>query len=197
VTDQRSVSEPRAVSFGPSAILTPANVVTFARLLAAPLAFSMMLTADNQSSWPLVGLWLVLSTSDMLDGRLARKYGSTRSGAFLDPLADKVLVLGGIFVMCSQGRFPWIALVLIAVREAAISVFRSVYARRGLAIQASKLAKWKAFIQLAAVGWVTLPWTNDYHWIADTTLWVGVVIGLISGAQYFIAGGRAATTMAR
>lgn len=180
----------------PNALATWANAITTLRLLLSPLMI-WLIPDGGAGSWVAFALWFVLCSSDAVDGHLARKHGTTKSGAFLDPLADKVLVLGGIFVMCSQGRFPRIALVLIAVREAAISVFRSVYARRGLAIQASKLAKWKAFIQLAAVGWVTLPWTNDYHWIADTTLWVGVVIGLISGAQYFIAGGRAATTMAR
>ena len=191
MTDQRAAS-----SFGPSAILTPANAVTIARLAAAPVAFWMMLADRDQSSWILTALWFLLSWSDMLDGRLARKYGKTRSGAFLDPLADKVLVLGGISCMVMEGRFPMEALVLIALREIAVSAFRSGYARRGLAVPASQLAKWKTFVQLAAVGWVLLPLTRDIEWIADLTLWVGVVIGLVSGAQYFIAGSRAATSMA-
>lgn len=181
--------------FGPSAILTPANAVTILRLVAAPLAFLMMLEDADHSSWPIVAVWFVLSTTDMLDGRLARRYGSTRSGAFLDPLADKVLTIGGIGVMCWAGRFPWSAFALIVVREVAVSAFRSTYVRRGLAVPASKLAKWKAFLQMAAVGWVTLPPTNDVEWLADATLWVGVVVGLVSGVQYFVAGSRAATSM--
>jgi len=184
-------------TYGPSAILTPANIVTLIRLAVAPVAFAMMLTDDNQSSWPIVALWFLLSSSDMVDGNLARKHGATRSGAFLDPLADKVLTMGGIGVMCIEGRFPWIAFVLIAVREIAVSAFRSIYVRRGLAVPASQLAKWKAFLQMGAVGWVTLPWTNGESWLATATLWAGVTAGLISGAQYFVAGGRAATTMAR
>ncbi|MEZ5322933.1 MAG: CDP-alcohol phosphatidyltransferase family protein [Microthrixaceae bacterium] len=185
----------RGPVFGPSAVLTPANVVTALRLLASPLAFTMMMREADHSSWPLAGLWFVLSMTDMVDGRLARKYGSTRSGAFLDPLADKVLVLGGVGAMCVEGRFPWVAWVLIALREAAISAFRAGYVRKGLAVPASKLAKWKAFVQLAAVGWVTLPWTNGIRWLADATLWIGVVVGLVSGAQYLVAGRGAATTM--
>lgn len=184
-------------TFGPSAILTPANIVTVIRLAAAPLAFSLMHTDPDQSSWLLVALWFALSTSDMIDGNLARRYGTTRSGAFLDPLADKFLTMGGIAVMCMVGRFPWLAFGIIAVREAAVSVFRSVYVRRGLAVPASRLAKWKAFVQMASVGWVTLPWTQGMHWLSLGTLWVGVAVGVISGAQYFVAGGRAATNMAR
>jgi len=186
-----------APTYGPSALLTPANIVTLIRLAVAPVAFAMMMADSNQSSWPIVALWFVLSSSDMIDGNLARKHGTTRSGAFLDPLADKVLTMGGIGVMCLEGRFHWAAFVLIAVREAAVSIFRAVYVRRGLAVPASKLAKWKAFLQMGAVGWVTLPWTNGYGWLASLTLWVGVAIGLVSGAQYFVAGSRAATTMAR
>lgn len=192
-----SITRP-AVTFGPGAILTPANAVTLARIAFAPVAFLMMWWAPHQSSWAVCGAWFVLSSSDMIDGRLARKYGSTRSGAFLDPLADKVLALGGIGVMCavSPPRFQWIALGLITARELAVSWFRARYVRQGLAVPASKLAKWKTFVQLAAVGWVTLPWTQSLHWLSVTTLWVGVTIGLVSGAQYFIAGSRAATTMA-
>ena len=101
----------RTETFGPSAILTPANGVTLARIAFAPVAFALMLTDHNRSSWLLVAVWFVLSFSDMLDGRLARKYGSTRSGAFLDPLADKILVLGGVGCMCLGGRFwfGWLA----------------------------------------------------------------------------------------
>jgi len=183
--------------YGPGAILTPANAVTIARLVAAPVAFSMMLDTPEQSSWPLVGVWFVLSTSDLLDGRLARRYGTTRSGAFLDPLADKVLALGGVGIMCYLGRFPWVAFVLIAAREVAVSALRSTYVRKGLAIPASRLAKYKTFLQLGAVGWVTLPWTNEVRSLADATLWLGVVVGIVSGVQYFIEGGRAATSMAR
>jgi len=194
--DIASASTP-PTTFGPGAILTPANAVTITRIVLAPVAFAMMLADPDQSTWRICAVWFALSTSDLLDGTLARRYGSTRSGAFLDPLADKVLVLGGVGVMCWVGRFPWAALVLIAVRDLAISIFRSSYAKKGLAVPASKLAKWKTFIQLASVGWVTLPWTTDMTWLSLGTLWAGVAIGLISGAQYLSAGATAATTMDR
>ena len=182
-------------TYGPGAILTPANIVTIIRLLAAPYAFWLMADTEGQSSWWLVLVWFVLSFSDLIDGKLARRQGVTRSGAFLDPLADKVLVLGGVGMMCllpsfGAARFPWIAWVLIAVREVVISVFRARYARQGLAVPASKLAKWKAFLQQAAVGWVTLPWTTDMHWLALATLWIGVAAGLITMVQYLSAGAR-------
>lgn len=183
--------------YGPGAILTPANAVTLLRILFAPVAFVMMATDPDQSSWLLVGVWFVLSTSDLLDGRLARRHGSTRSGAFLDPLADKVLAIGGVAMMSVEGRFPWVALVLIVVREVTISALRSAYLRRGLAVPASRLAKLKTFLQLGAVGWVTLPLTTDLAFLAEGTLWFGVIVGWVSAAQYLRAPGRSATSMER
>ena len=187
------VSEER--SFGPSALITPANVITVGRLFLAPVAFFMII--DQQSSWPLLLLWLVITTTDSLDGYLARRQGTTRSGAFLDPLADKVLALGGLWAMVLAGRFWWLPVVLITVREAFISAFRSYWGRRGLAVQASKIAKLKTFLQFAAVGWVVLPLTTDVEWLGNGFLWAGVAVAWISAAQYVASGSRATSTMAR
>ncbi len=182
-------------TFGPGAILTPANAVTIARLLLAPLAFAMIL--DKESSWLLVLLWFVLTTTDSLDGYLARKHGTTRSGAFLDPLADKVLALGGLWAVVIAGRFWWVPVALITLREALISVFRYFWSRRGLAVQASKIAKLKTFLQFGAVGWFVLPATTDIPELADSFLWLAVAVAWISGAQYVTAGSRATSTMSR
>jgi CDP-diacylglycerol---glycerol-3-phosphate 3-phosphatidyltransferase len=185
----------RTASFGPSALLTPANLVTVARLLLAPLAF--VLIVQQTSSWPLFWLWLVITTTDSLDGYLARRQGTTRSGAFLDPLADKVLALGGLWAMVLAGRFLWVPVLLITFREAFISAFRSYWGRRGLAVQASNVAKLKTFLQFGAVGWVVWPWTTDITWLGDGFLWAGVAIAWISAAQYVVAGSRATSTMSR
>ena len=92
-------------SFGPSALATPANAVTITRLLlAVPL---LMLIADQPSSYPATALWIILCITDGIDGYLARRQGATRSGAFLDPLADKVLVLGAMVTLIFGGVFWW------------------------------------------------------------------------------------------
>lgn len=185
----------KGTAFGPSALLTPANAVTVGRLLLAPVAFLMIV--QQRSSWPLLALWFVITTTDSLDGYLARRHGTTRSGAFLDPLADKVLALGGLWAMVIEGRFWWLPVVLITVREALVSAFRSYWGRQGLAVPASKLAKIKTFLQFGAVGWVVWPWTTDMTLLADGFLWVGVAVTWISAVQYFTAGSRATSSMAR
>src|SRR4051812_24345799 len=72
-----------AGTFGPSALLTPANAVSMTRVLAPPVLIAMI--AAGGASWPAVVFWFLLSTTDGLDGWLARRHGTTRSGAFLDP----------------------------------------------------------------------------------------------------------------
>lgn len=184
---------PSGSSFGPSAIMTPANGITIARLLVAPVAFWLII--EQESGWLLWALWVLLTTTDSLDGYLARRQGPTRSGAFLDPLADKVLSLGGLWAMVLQGRFWWLPVVLITVREAFISAFRSYWSRRGLAVQASRIAKLKTFLQFGAVGWVVFPLTTELTWLGDGFLWAGVAVAWISAAQYVSAGSRATSTM--
>ena len=102
-------------TYGPSALRTPANGVTIARLLASPGLF--VLIADHGASWGVFALWTGLALTDGLDGWIARRQGTTRSGAFLDPLADKVLVLGAMIMLVAIGTFWWLPVALIAVRE--------------------------------------------------------------------------------
>ena len=110
----------------------------------------------------------MLAGSDGLDGHLARKHGTTRSGAFLDPLADKVLVLGAAWALVAAGSFWWLPVVIITARELGISVFRSVYARRGIAVPARYAAKVKTVVQEVAIGFALLPPAmEDAPWIAS------------------------------
>jgi CDP-diacylglycerol---glycerol-3-phosphate 3-phosphatidyltransferase len=169
----------RPLRFGEAAIVTPANVVTFARLLLT--VPTVLLIAEQGSSWLTVGLWFVLACTDRLDGWLARRYGTTRSGAFLDPLADKFLVVGGFTALGVSGDFPWIAVVIVAVREVGISMYRSFAARRGISLPAQQWGKWKAFFQFLAVGAVLLPWTHEWETADAVVLWIAVALTLVSG----------------
>ena len=182
-------------TYGPSAILTPANAITIIRLLLAPVTF--WLIVDQGSGWGLFILWVAITASDSLDGYLARKQGTTRSGAFLDPLADKVLALGGLWAVVIEGRFWWLPVTLITLREILISVFRFYWSRKGLAVEASRIAKAKTFLQFSSVSLVVLPLTTDITWMADTTLWLAVAVAWISALQYVTAGSRATSRMTR
>ena len=123
----------------------------------------------------------MLSATDGLDGWLARRDGTTRSGAFLDPLADKVLVLGGFFALAISGDFSWAAVIIVTVREVGISMYRSFAGRRGISLPARQLGKWKAVLQFLAVGVVLFPPMYSWATFHDIVLWVAVAISLLSG----------------
>ena len=181
--------------YGPGALLTPANMITMLRLILTPALLVMIV--EEPTSWAAAAFWTVLAFSDGIDGHLARKHGTTRSGAFLDPLADKVLVLGALFALVAAGRFWIVPVLLIAVREIAISMYRTRLARQGLAVPARPLGKLKTVVQEFAVAFALFPVTGDYHLLATVTLWVAVGLTWVSGAQYLLDGRSAATTMAR
>jgi CDP-diacylglycerol--glycerol-3-phosphate 3-phosphatidyltransferase len=181
-----------ATSFGPSALATPANGVTVGRLLAAPFLF--VLIDGKEGSWLAFVLWFGLCITDGIDGYLARRHGTTRSGAFLDPLADKVLVLGAMLALVKQDVFWWLPVALIAAREIAISMYRSMAGRRGISIPARRGAKVKTVCQQLAVGFALLPWSADERWLYNGFLWVAVVLTLVTGAQYLFDARRVART---
>ena len=164
--------------FSESAIATPANFVTVARLLLA--VPTLLLIEDRGSSWLTVSLWFVLACTDRIDGWLARRDGATRSGAFLDPLADKFLVIGGFFALGLRGDFSYAAVIIVAVREVGISVYRSFAGRRGISLPALKMGKYKAFFQFLAVGVVLFPPTYEWATFHDIILWIAIALTVLS-----------------
>jgi len=177
-------------TYDASARLTPANVITVARLLLSPVLFALVLV-DGPSYGALL-LGFVIAATDGVDGYLARRMGATRSGAFLDPLADKVLVLGTLVSLVQVGVVPWLPVALIAMRELAISIYRSYWARRSLAIPARKGAKVKTVVQEVAIGLALMPVIGiDRPGVAVAVLWAAVALTLWTGLQY-VADGRKA-----
>ena len=167
-----------AFRFGPSALLTPANAVTFLRFaLTLPL---LTVISDEGASWRAWMGWCVLGSTDGLDGWLARRDGTTRSGAFLDPLADKFLAIGGLVALAAQEVFPWLAVALITAREVVVSAYRTWAGRRGVSIPARRLGKFKTAFQLVAVGVALCPLTDSPPWIGLTVLWAAVGLTLVS-----------------
>ncbi len=177
-------------SFGPSALLTPANAITIARLVLTP--FWLAVVVAQGPSWTSFLIGFVLAASDGFDGYLARRQGTTRSGAFLDPLADKFLVVGGLVALVLAGAFWWVPVAVITAREVAISGYRSWMGRRGVSIPARYWAKVKTVVQEVAIGLALLPLTAELPVIAPFALWVGVVLAVVTGAQYLLDGRKAA-----
>ncbi|HJM27602.1 MAG: CDP-diacylglycerol--glycerol-3-phosphate 3-phosphatidyltransferase [Acidimicrobiales bacterium] len=175
-------------------IITPANLITITRILASPILFILILSADgeNGASWKAFILGLIFGISDAFDGQIARATGSvTKLGAFLDPLADKVVVLGCMLSLLSIGRFHWLPVMIIFTREIGISIYRFWVVRKGVVIPASNLAKWKTFVQGVTLLVAVLPPIGDIDWLVIMMLWFAVAMTLITGWQYIQKGNEA------
>jgi len=177
-----------APSYGPSALLTPANGLTMARLLATPVFIYLIITRG--ATWLTAIVGAVVAFSDGLDGMVARRQGTTRSGAFLDPLADKVVVLACLFTLGFEHKLPWVPIIIIAIREVAMSVYRSVVGRRGISVPARRSAKLKTLVQDIAIAWVVLPPTASLKWLQWATIWFAAVLSAWTFAQYMVDGRR-------
>ena len=177
-------------TFGPSALLTPANGITVLRLLATPVVITLIMLWG--ASWFTFVFGGLLALSDGIDGWLARKQGTTRSGAFLDPLADKVVVLGALVALVAKGIVWWLPVTIIAVREVAMSIYRSVVGRHGVSIPARNSAKIKTLLQDLAIGMCLAPPLADRTGVLAAAIWVATAMTVFTGAQYFVDGRRAA-----
>ena len=141
------------------------NTLTVGRIVAAPVALYLLWHGSARGSgWEVAGgtaLFIVAAITDFVDGYLARRHGTTsRLGQFLDPLADKVLVLGGFVLVpflspIGEGLsapagawLPYLAIGAIALRDAAVTALRARYERRGVSLATSGAAKWKTAWQL-------------------------------------------------
>ena len=178
-------------------VVSPANLVSLSRLLLSPLLFWTVLEADGNSgtSWLAVFLGFVLAVSDILDGHLARIRGTvSKWGAFIDPLADKVVVIGTALCLVEVERFHLLPVVLLALREIFITLYRLLVARKGLSIPARKSAKWKTTIQGIALMIAVMPWLENSQWFVDFGLWVAVAFTVVTGIQYLMDGILATST---
>ena len=161
-----------------------ANGITSMRILLAPLVF-LAIPEDGTGSWWAFLMWFVLCSSDGFDGWLARRRGPTAVGAFLDPLADKVLVLGAMFTLVAHDVFWFVPVAIIAARELTISAYRVVKSGRGVSVPASRLGKYKTVVQQFSVAFAIFPLTAlDATWSWTVLLWIGVALTIVSGAQY-------------
>jgi CDP-diacylglycerol---glycerol-3-phosphate 3-phosphatidyltransferase len=183
--------------FGPSALATPANALTLVRIAASPVLV-VLIVELGPTAWVLWALWTALTFSDVLDGHIARRYGTTRSGAFLDPLADKFIVLGALGALAGIAFFSLAPVALIAGRELGMSGYRVYGSRRGVSIPARPSAKLKTLVQDLAIGAVFFPPLGTHcPWLARDLLWLAVALTLYTGAQYVYDGRRLAQASPR
>lgn len=175
------------VEYAAWGLASPANLLTVSRIVFTPVLLWWILAADDVlgTSWRGFVLGFAMGFTDLIDGRMARRDNNvSRLGAFLDPLADKIVVIGAALAFVVVDRYALLPVLLLAGRELAISAVRTWYSFKGLSIPARTSAKWKATIQGAALLIAVLPPLLDQQLIVDVALWIAVAFTLWTGAQY-------------
>ncbi len=159
--------------------MTIPNVITFLRILLIPLFIYFLLIDPGMKIASIIFVVIVLG--DALDGVLARFLKQTSDlGKFLDPLADKTLVLCALIGLVELKIVSSLPVMIIGARELLVMGLRVSQASKNLIIQASLLAKWKTVFQFLAVFMLMLklPYATE-------VLWFAVVLTVLSGVEYF------------
>lgn len=181
------------------------NLLTVARILVTPLLLLLLTVPSQVGQMSAVVLFVLASLSDYYDGVLARRFGvRSRLGQYLDPLADKILVLGtfGMLALQEPALVPWWAVAVIAGRDVMVTGLRSWVEAGGQSLHTYRIAKAKTLMQLAflfgvlvlrAATYATPPLQTWATWVLEDSLLPGValagVVGVTvaTGALYFVA----------
>lgn len=171
------------------------NALSVVRIVLVPLLVVVMLTPPRSWEWTGVGsdylgalIFGLASLTDLLDGWLARRRRQiTAVGEWLDPLADKLLVLGALISLVQLERAPaWMVTILVG-RELLVTGLRSVATARGVAMPASDLGKMKMAAQVTAILGLLLAPSVPFplNWVGTSALWVMLALAVWSGLDYY------------
>nr|BBX77669.1 putative CDP-diacylglycerol--glycerol-3-phosphate 3-phosphatidyl-transferase 2 [Mycobacterium florentinum] len=164
-----------------------ANVLTLLRLMLVPIFLLALFAGSGHETAARIVAFVVFAVAcitDRLDGLLARNYGmATEFGAFVDPIADKMLIGSALVGLSMLGDLPWWVTVLILIREIGVTVLRLAVIRRGV-IPASWGGKLKTFVQAVAIGLFVLPLSGPFLVAASVVMAVAIVLTLVTGIDY-------------
>lgn len=185
-----------------TSIWTPANIVTCVRIVFLPVWLALaeyaranaLLNIGSGIAWCSFVLYAILALTDKLDGYLARSRGEvTDFGKFIDPIADKLVVVGALLYLMELGLCPSWAVLLIVAREFLVSGLRMIVAARGVVVAASDLGKWKTATTMIAIGTLLLsvtipagPFVMPLRWIGFVSMLIALALTAWSGIDYFI-----------
>ncbi len=176
------------------------NILTLSRIAAVPIVVILLLFESRQNSFWAAFVFTAAAITDWLDGYLARKWGIvTILGKFLDPLADKLIVMAALIMLIPLDRVPAWAVFVILARELIVSGIRSIASSEGIVIAASELGKYKTIFQMVAIVGLLLHY--HYYWFfgvqADFlypslhnagifVFYISLFLTVWSGADYFM-----------
>ena len=170
-------------------ILSLPNGITILRILAIPLILVLLFYVGRGYQLVTAVLFLGAAVTDTFDGYLARRRGMvTTLGKFLDPLADKLLIVTALIALVPSREIPvWMVIVIVG-REIAITGLRGIAVSQDIVISASTLGKYKTVFEVASIFFLILDGSYfflNFRPIGLVLLWVALGIAVISGVDYF------------
>lgn len=173
---------------------------TYSRIAIAPFIFALCYMAGSWAQWAAAGLFILASITDYYDGHWARKFGvESNEGRFMDPIADKILVLTALVILLDFDRVDPVMVTLFLSRDIMIGGLRSVAAADNVVIAAKPTGKWKTAVQMIAIPclFIYVPvFGIPLKEIGYYGLWASVGLSLYSGWQYY-AGYRTGQKLAK
>ena len=183
---------------GPVSVASVPNLITVARILAAPVFFWLVLVDAGELGtlrWVAAIVFIVAIASDGIDGHIARSRNLvSRVGIILDPIADKLITSGALVCLSLLGELWWWVTIVILVREFGITVYRFLRLR-DVAIPAAKAGKIKTLVQAVAISAMLLPlWTivgDWYLWLCWVLMGAALVLTVTSGISFIVSAVKA------
>jgi len=179
---------------------TTPNILTLGRIATAPLLVYLLLLPGPTAAGLAAAIFFLATITDFLDGYIARNYGSgTTLGKFLDPLADKVVVISALIMLAGTPQLPrvpaWMVAVLV-IREIMVTGLRAIAAAEGVVMAAEELGKYKMVLQSIAIQGLLMRYTYfhiDFFAAGMFILWIAMGLSIWSGIDYYVGALRLLT----
>ena len=179
------------------------NILTYGRILAIPALVACFFVKGDWGRWVAMWIFIAAGVSDFLDGYLARAWEQQSAiGRMLDPIADKLIVAAALLMLAADqtiaGWSLW-AGVIILCREILVSGLREFLGTLAVSVPVTRVAKWKTFLQMLAIGFLLAGSAGDKIWpyttlFGLTLLWIAALLTLYTGYDYLRAAVRHVTT---
>jgi len=183
VTDHGTVHPPTTVE---AHWVNVPNGLTALRMLLVPVFAWVLLSHPHNDSWRWMAalIFVIASITDIVDGKVARKYGLvTRFGKLWDPIADKTLTGMALVGLSIIGELPWWITIVILVREWGITLLRFLILKYGV-MAANRGGKLKTVTQSIAIVMYLLPLPSWLHVVGVVVMWVALILTVLTGLDY-------------
>ena len=165
-----------------------ANKITFFRITCIPLVVILLYFPNRISCLLAMLIFILAALSDLLDGFIARRYNLvTNMGKFLDPLADKMLVLAALVMLTKLDWLEAWIVILIIEREIMVTGLRAIAMEKGIVIAADRFGKIKTILQIVALCPLILHYTwfgYDPRWLGMVLIYIALLVTIFSGLNY-------------